>query len=81
MRLGATPTFADPEMQAIHDFAHELVTARRVSEATHARARAMLGDRALVDLVGILGYYTLIAMTIVAFEVPVPEGSAEPFES
>jgi 4-carboxymuconolactone decarboxylase len=32
-----------------------------------------------VDLVGILGYYTLISMTIVAFEVPLPQGAADPF--
>jgi 4-carboxymuconolactone decarboxylase len=50
-----------------------------VSEATYRRAEAELGARALVDLVGILGYYGLISMTIVAFEVPLPEGAREPF--
>ncbi len=38
-----------------------------------------LADRALVELVGILGYYTLISMTINAFQVPPPDGTPEPF--
>jgi 4-carboxymuconolactone decarboxylase len=38
-----------------------------------------LGQRGVVELVGILGYYGLISMTIVAFEVPLPEGAPEPF--
>ena len=33
----------------------------------------------VVELAGILGYYALISITINAFEVPVPEGAAEPF--
>jgi 4-carboxymuconolactone decarboxylase len=33
----------------------------------------------VVELVGILGYYTLISMTINAFEVPLPDGAADPF--
>ncbi|OYW09888.1 MAG: 4-carboxymuconolactone decarboxylase, partial [Acidiphilium sp. 37-67-22] len=46
---------------------------------TYVFARRQLGDRALVDLVGILGYYGLISMTIKAFRVPVPDGESEPF--
>ena len=38
-----------------------------------------LGLARVVDLVGVLGYYTLISMTINAFEVPVPPGAPEPF--
>jgi len=32
-----------------------------------------------VDLVGVLGYYGLISMTINAFDVPLPPGAKEPF--
>jgi 4-carboxymuconolactone decarboxylase len=39
----------------------------------------VFGTVALVELVGILGYYTLISMTINAFHVPLPEGVEEPF--
>ena len=50
-----------------------------MSEATYRRAVAELGELAVIELVGVLGYYALISMTIVAFEVPVPDGEKEPF--
>ena len=41
----------------------------------------LLGQTGCVDLVGILGYYTLISMTINTFNVPLPSGVADPFAS
>ncbi len=79
IKAGETPVFAEPDARAVHDFARELLTAHEVSDETYAFARHQLGDRALVDLVGILGYYGLISMTIKAFRVPVPDGETEPF--
>lgn len=69
------PEFSDPRQAAVHDFALELNTARFVREDTYAAAARALGDDGVVDLVGILGYYTLISMTINAFEVPPPAGA------
>ena len=45
-----------------------------MTDATYAAALAALGLTALVELVGICGYYTLISMTINAFEVPEDDG-------
>jgi 4-carboxymuconolactone decarboxylase len=50
-----------------------------VSDPVYARALEVLGLTSLVELVGILGYYTLISMTINAFEVPLPAGVSDPF--
>jgi 4-carboxymuconolactone decarboxylase len=79
IRTGGQPKLERSDEAEVHAFAHELLHQRRVSEATYRRAERELGARALVDLVGILGYYGLISMTIVAFEVPLPEGAPEPF--
>ena len=79
IRIGATPSLNAADEKAVYAFAHELVTKRRVSDASYTAAVATLGQKAVVELVGILGYYTLISMTIVAFDVPVPEGAADPF--
>jgi 4-carboxymuconolactone decarboxylase len=76
---GATPVFADAQSRVIHAFASELLQRRRVSDATYAEAVALFGTRTVVDLVGILGYYTLISMTIAVFDVPLPAGTADPF--
>jgi 4-carboxymuconolactone decarboxylase len=56
-----------------------LLEKHRVSDATYERAVKELGALAVVELVGILGYYALISMTIVEFKVPLPEGEPEPF--
>ena len=79
IRTGTEPSLVDVEAQAVYAFARELVTRRAVTEPTYRRAVEVLGLEATVDLVGILGYYTLISMTINAFHVPVPAGAAEPF--
>jgi 4-carboxymuconolactone decarboxylase len=41
-----------------------------VPDALYAKAIEVLGETRVVELVGILGYYTLISMTINAFNVP-----------
>jgi 4-carboxymuconolactone decarboxylase len=79
IRTGGQPTFDRSDEAALHAFTHELLHNRKVSEASYRTAESELGSRALVDLVGIIGYYGLISITIVAFEVPVPEGAPEPF--
>lgn len=79
LRVGQVPQFIHQDEAAVHDFAAELHRNHVVSDATYARVEAVLGQTAVVELVGILGYYTLISMTINAFHVPLPEGSADPF--
>ena len=79
IRTGRMPQFAREDEAAVYAFASELTQLRRVSDPTYHRAVDLLGTRAVVELVGILGYYTLISMTIVAFEVPLPPDALDPF--
>ena len=51
---------------------------RAVSDATYAKARAALGERGVLDVVAVLGYYGFIAMSMIAFAMK-PEGEADPF--
>jgi 4-carboxymuconolactone decarboxylase len=79
IRKGEAPAFDHDDESAVHRFATELLTTHQISDATWERAHALLGLRGLVDLVGILGYYGLISMTINAFEVAVPTDAVDPF--
>jgi 4-carboxymuconolactone decarboxylase len=79
IRTGRTPQLTRQDEAAVYAFAQELTQTRRVSDLTYARAQQLLGLTAVVELVGILGYYTLISMTINAFEVPLPPGASDPF--
>ena len=67
-----TPALAEGVEQAVYDVAAELVADGVVADATFARADAAVGRQGLVELVGLVGYYTMVAMTLNAFEVPVP---------
>ncbi|HLL26622.1 MAG TPA: carboxymuconolactone decarboxylase family protein [Xanthobacteraceae bacterium] len=79
IRLGKAPKFARQDENAVYEFSRELWTQRQVSDATYRRIAGLLGNESVVELVGILGYYGLISMTINAFEVPLPEGAGNPF--
>jgi len=56
------------------------VKTRRVSNATFERARKELGETRVIDLVGIIGYYSLVSVTLNAFELPLPDGEKLPFD-
>ena len=79
IRSGGTPHLEKPDERAVHAFSSELLRHRRVSDATYDAAFVALGQTGIIDLVGILGYYGLISMTIQAFEVPLPDGVTDPF--
>jgi 4-carboxymuconolactone decarboxylase len=77
IRHGREPRFDKADEAAVYAFARELLERRRVSDQAFRDAEAALGTRGIVDLIGVLGYYGLIAMTIAAAELPA--GGADPF--
>ena len=79
IRLGERPDFSDAAEEAVYDFASELHRDHRVSDNTYGKITDLFGQEGAVELTGILGYYTLISMTINAFAVPLPKGLEEPF--
>lgn len=64
------PDFAHEDEELVYLFTRELNQTRSVSDGLFERTLACLGRDATVDLVGVLGYYSLISMTIKAFAVP-----------
>ncbi|WP_114810485.1 carboxymuconolactone decarboxylase family protein [Paraburkholderia kururiensis] len=79
LRRGETPTFDDPDDALVHAFASELYDTKRVSDATYAKAVTRFGHEAVINLVGLLGYYALVAMTLNVFEMRAQGQDALPF--
>jgi 4-carboxymuconolactone decarboxylase len=79
LHAGRVPASAPKDERAIYDFVTELYKTRRVRDQTYKRVHAVLGDRGMVELVGILGYYVLVSMTLNVFRMPLPEGQPLPF--
>jgi len=69
----ARPVFASPEDEAIYDYCRELHEKHAVSDETYARARKLFGVPGVVELTALFGYYTMVSMTILAHQMPVPE--------
>src|SRR5258706_3190671 len=59
---------------AVYDFCTQLHRDKKVSDAAYKRAVALFGEKGVMDLVGVSGYYTAVSMTLNVAEVPVPGG-------
>ena len=78
LRKGEPARFGSADEEATYELARELLDTRNVSDATYARAKAVLGERGILDVVAVLGYYGLIAMSMKTFALE-PEGVPDPF--
>lgn len=54
------------------DFTRELLANRRVSDPTYARARDQFGEKGVVDMAALSGYYTMLAMVMNVAQTPAP---------
>jgi len=79
IQAGRTPKSAPVDEKAVYALVKELYATRRVSNATYGRVHKLVGDAGMVELVGILGYYVLVSLTLNVFRMPVPEGTPAPF--
>lgn len=70
------PRMAEDE-EIVYDFTLELLKNRSVSDVTYGRALSKFGEQGIIDMVGISGYYSMIAMVLNTARTPLPEG-AEP---
>ena len=73
------PDFSNPTAAVVYNFTHELINEHRVSDHLYHKAVDLLGETGVTELVILLGYYTLVSMTLNVFEVPVPAGENPPF--
>ncbi len=69
-----TPTFADATSELVFRYSNRLLKDGRVDAALHEEAAAVLSEAGVVELVGLIGYYSLVAMTLNAFDIGLPEG-------
>jgi 4-carboxymuconolactone decarboxylase len=63
----------------VYEFCTALHTAHAVDDALFDRAVAALGERGVMDLIGVSGYYTLVSMVLNVAEVPLPAGASSPW--
>ncbi len=62
----------------VYEFCIQLHQQQRVDDATYAAALGAFGEHGVVDLMGINGYYTFLAMVMNAAQTAVPASPAQP---
>jgi 4-carboxymuconolactone decarboxylase len=67
---GRRPSAMSPDEETVFDFASELLRNKQVSDATFERAKARLGMQGVVDITGLVGYYTFLAMQLNVAQYP-----------
>ena len=73
-----TPQFSDDKERIVYLVALTLHAKRHLPDALYEEALHLLGERPLAELIGVLGYYTLVSMTLNVFEIGVPAGTPDP---
>lgn len=79
LKAGSLPQFTQPAEAVIYHFVQELLNRHQVSNQAYEAAVELFGEAGLFELVTLLGFYTLISMSLNVFQVPLPEGEELPF--
>ncbi len=72
---GRRPSSMQPDEMAVYDFATELLQSKQVSDRTFATARQQLGERGVVELISVMGWYGLVSMYLNVDQYPLPDGA------
>jgi 4-carboxymuconolactone decarboxylase len=75
---GRRPVGMEPDEEIAYDFCSELRQNQSVSDATYARAVSKFGEQGVIDMTGLVGYYTTLAMIMNVARSPLPEGKKPP---
>jgi len=75
LKEGRRPAGMQPDEAVVYDVSMDLATQHRLSDATFARAKAVLTDQQIVDLVAVSGTYVTVAMLLAAADEKAPGGA------
>jgi 4-carboxymuconolactone decarboxylase len=79
LRTGRPAQFKSEDESALYAIAQELLHTHEASDETYKRAVSALGERGLLDAIAVLGYYSMIALSMKAFAMRPGPGEPDPF--
>jgi len=71
---GRRPTTMQPDEEVVYNFCTELLTNKQVSDQTFQATKEKFGERGVVDLIGVTGYYQIVSMLLNVDRYPLPDG-------
>jgi 4-carboxymuconolactone decarboxylase len=74
---GKRPASMDADETIIYNFAIELLNTKQVGDANFKAVKDRFGERGVVDLIGVMGYYQLVSMLLNVDRYPLPAGAKQ----
>ena len=69
------PTGMQPDEEVVYNFANELLETKQVSDATFKAVVDKFGEKGVVDIIGVMGYYQMVSMLLNVDRYPLPAGT------
>ena len=78
IRAGKRPAAMQPDEAIVYDVVTEILNKRQLSDETFNRARQVLGEQQVVDLVAVTGFYVMVSAVVIAGRIEIPGGGPPP---
>ena len=78
---GRRPVGMAEDEELVYEFCDELFRTQGVSDTTYAGAVAKFGEQGVIDMLGVAGYYSMLAMIMNVARTPLPEGASPPLRA
>ena len=75
---GKRPDGMKEDEAALYDLASELYRDKKVSDPVYKAALGQFGERGIMDIIGIIGYYDLVSMTLITMQAGPPDDKVKP---
>jgi 4-carboxymuconolactone decarboxylase len=72
---GKRPNFTDADEENTYLFTRQLLHSGKVDDDTYERVRNRWTDVGVMELTAVIGYYSMVAMTLNAHKIPLPDGA------
>ncbi len=76
--VGRRPADMTEDETTVYEFVTDLLGTGAVSDPRYNAVKDRFGERGVMDLVGAVGYYSLVSMVLNVAQVPLPEGETPP---
>lgn len=80
IRKGEPPQFDEADDGAVYEYTRQMQQTGHVDDTAYSAITEKFGARGVVELTALIGYYTMVSMTLNAHDIPLPDGVAPPLE-
>jgi len=72
---GKRPAGMEPDVEVAYNFITELLKTKQVSDATFQAAKDRFGEKGVVDIIGLSGWYSMVSMLLNVDRYPLANGA------